>query len=110
VLNYSVIQLPCLVNGDKFYYFFCKGNSSRFDATNVSVASPVDIIVRVECSMGFKRLMLVAKFQDVNVLSIDISRPHHSYQKRHQICSRGNLLNKTQGLTFLRWNLYGRYP
>jgi hypothetical protein len=24
VLNYSVIQLPCLVNGDKFYYFFVK--------------------------------------------------------------------------------------
>jgi hypothetical protein len=23
---------------------------------------------------------------------------------------RGNLLNKTQGFAFLRWNLYGRYP
>jgi hypothetical protein len=39
-------------------------------------------------------------FQDIKIITKNAVR----------FVLRGNLLNKTQGFHFLRWNLYGRYP
>jgi hypothetical protein len=50
----------------------------------------------------------MSNFKILNIFLV--SRSQNSNQKCRQICSTGNLLNKTQGLTFLSWNLYERYP